>query len=357
MVGAAASGRELTNRSGFRVPRSELTALVIGLGVLSPGVTAAQSRVVGLVDVYGVEHVSREALVATLGVKPGDTLPDQSDRLARIAARLTGVAGVVRARLEPVCCDGERYVLFVGVEERGTPAPAFARAPMGRVRISDTLRVLSDTFFARMFEGLKAGNAGDDLSQGHSLLAYAPARAIQEQVLGYTAGHEAELRAVLRQSADSESRAIAAWALGYAPDKRGVIPDLVAAARDPYQEVRNNAVRALVAIGTLSVLRPELGLRVPAEPLLALLSSPVWTDRNKAGYALMALTQTRDPALLAELRQRALGPLLEMARWQSQGHALAAYLVVARMVGVSDSAAFAAFQRGERESIIRHVLH
>ncbi len=135
-----------------------MTALLIGLGVLLPEVTAAQSLVVGLVDFYGVRQVSREALVAALGVRPGDTLPDQSDRLARIAARLTGVAGVVRAQLAPVCCDGERYVLFVGVEEQGAPAPAFARAPTGRVRIADTLRVLSDTFFVRMYDGVKAGN-------------------------------------------------------------------------------------------------------------------------------------------------------------------------------------------------------
>ena len=77
----------------------------------------------------------------------------------------------------------------------------------------------------------------------------------------------------------------------------------------------------------------------------------------RPGYAFMALTQARDTALLGELRRRALGPLVEMARWQSQGHALAPYFVVARMVGVSDSAAFELFQRGEREKVIRHVLH
>jgi HEAT repeats len=344
--------------TGVRGPRpaERVAAALLVLACLSvPARAAAQHRVVALVDFYGVEHLSRPVLLAALRVHPGDTLPDSEAALDRIARRLTLVPGVQHARLEPVCCDGDRYVLFVGIEERGAPRVTFRRAPRGSIRIADTLRTLSDTFFVRMFDGLKAGQSDDDLSQGHSLLAYAPARAIQEMVLGYAAGHEAELRRVLHQSADDESRAIAVWALGYAPDKRTVIPDLVYAAGDPYEEVRNNAVRALWGIGTLARNRPDLGLRTPYEPLLTLLHSPVWTDRNKVGLALAALSEGRDTLLLGRLRREGLTSLVEMARWQS-GHALAPYLVVARIAGVSDSAAFAAWQRGAKESVIMKAL-
>jgi hypothetical protein len=43
-----------------------------------------------------------------------------------------------------------------------------------------------------------------------------------------------------------------------------------------------------------------------------------WTDRNKSSLALEMLTESRDPALIADLRARALPSLIEMARWKSE---------------------------------------
>lgn len=343
-------------RSRFHVPRSSLLLWAGWLLSSSPVLAQSQPQVAGTIEFFGIEKVSRAALVAALGMTPGDTIPRPAADRARVIQRLTAVNGVESAELYPVCCENNREILYVGIVERGAPQLKFHRAPTGRAKVADTLRALSDSFFNRMIEGIREGQSEDDMSQGHSLLAYAPARAVQEEVLRYTAAHEGELRKVLRQSADEESRAIAAWALGYAPDKHSVIPDLVAAARDPYDEVRNNAIRALSAIGRLAQLKPELGLAVPAQPLLQLMHSPIWTDRNKTSLALMMLTDRRDPALLNAIRAQATVPLVEMARWKT-GHAMAPYFVVTRMLGVSDSAAFTAYQRGDRESILQHALH
>jgi hypothetical protein len=70
----------------------------------------------------------------------------------------------------------------------------------------------------------------------------------------------------------------------------------------------------------------------------------------------MALTASRDPELLAKLRKQALAPLVEMARWKSAGHALAAFMILGRMAGYSDEAAFALWDRGDRETVTRAAI-
>jgi hypothetical protein len=97
------------------------------------------------------------------------------------------------------------------------------------------------------------------------------------------------------------------------------------------------------AVPTVSGAAP----RVPVEPFLELLNSPVWSDRNKASLALWALSARRDPELLARLRKEALTPLVEMARWRSAGHAVAAFGILGRIAGYSDEAARDLGDRGE----------
>ena len=60
----------------------------------------------------------------------------------------------------------------------------------------------------------------------------------------------------------------------------------------------------------------------------------------------------RDPELLAGLRERALTPLVGMARWQSEGHAMPAFLILGRIAGLSDDAVRDLWNRGERETVI-----
>ena len=56
------------------------------------------------------------------------------------------------------------------------------------------------------------------------------------------------------------------------------------------------------------------------------------------------------------LRKEALAPLVEMARWKSDGHARAAFVILGRMAGYSDEAAQAAWDSGERELVISAAL-
>jgi len=50
----------------------------------------------------------------------------------------------------------------------------------------------------------------------------------------------------------------------------------------------------------------------------------------------MALTTSRDPQVLAQLRTEVLDSLLEMARWRNIGHAEAALTILGRMAGIDE---------------------
>ena len=125
---------------------------------------------------------------------------------------------------------------------------------------------------------------------------------------------------------------------------------------DPSEGVRNNAMRALPVIAEMTPTGSRRVPRIPAEPFIALLSSPVWSDRNKARGALEVLTRKRDPDFLRALRRRAASPLAEMARWKSVGHAQPAFLVLGRMAGYSDEDALKLWENAGREIVIKAAV-
>jgi hypothetical protein len=72
--------------------------------------------------------------------------------------------------------------------------------------------------------------------------------------------------------------------------------------------------------------------------------------------ALQLLTDKRDPAVLAQIRDRALPALVEMARWKTLAHALPAYILLGRITGVPEKQIQDAWSRGDRESVIAEAL-
>jgi hypothetical protein len=200
------------------------------------------------------------------------------------------------------------------------------------------------------------GDAREDDSQGHSLSTNPRLRALQERCVAYAAGDLSTVRRVLRTAANAEQRQIAAWIIGYAPHKRDVVGDLLYAVQDPDEGVRNDATRSLMAIAVLAQGHPEQGIRINAAPFIAMLNSVVWTDRNKAAAVLLSLTAGRPARVLDPLRKYALPALVEMARWKSPGHAQAAFILLGRVAGLSESAISEAWTRGDRESVIGRAL-
>jgi hypothetical protein len=328
-----------------------------GLATRDPQPDVSQHSIIGSIDFYGLRKVTEPQVQRVLGLKEGGMAPLSDTGVSEVVRRVEAISGVVRARLELVCCNTEgRSMLFVGIEEAGAPRFRYRPVPTSAVSLPPTLVATYRRFEKAWEEAVRNGDSGDDLSQGHSLAHNPGVRAIQEQFRADAASHLSTLRRALRHSRDAEQRQMAAWILGYAANKRAVIKDLVEAARDSDEGVRNNATRALAAIAALAQKEPEQRIHIPTEQFIAMLNSLAWSDRNKAAMLLMAVTADRPAAVLKQLRRRALPSLIEMARWRSPGHALAPYLVLGRVVGVEEQEIWQSWARGERERVLERAM-
>lgn len=331
-----------------RIRRSETWQAILALLVAAPALHA-QYPPIGSIEFYGLRRVSLSTARKALGLKIGESIPTS---LAEAEARLQTIPGVRVARLNPVCCEAAKTMLYVGIEEDGAQSPQFRPAPIGGIALPDEIVQANQEFDEAFEQAVLSGDAGDDLSQGHSLMANPHCRAIQERFLAYAARDLALLRAVLHSSADVDQRAMAAWVIGYAPDKRLVVNDLEYALEDPNEEVRNNACRALWAISELTLRKAELGIRISPDPAISLLNSLVWTDRNKASLLIENLSRGREAKLLASLRSQALPALIEIARWKSRGHAMSSFVILGRVAGLSEKEIAEAWDRDDRQFVI-----
>jgi hypothetical protein len=326
-----------------------LALSVLGTVVASPGVSAQLPRV-GIIDFYGLHKITPAQVREALGIAVGDSLTALS--MFQVPARLADIPGVSSAAIDPVCCEDGKTMLYVGIAEEGAPALELRAAPTGASRLTPDVIQAGDAFADAHMRAVMRGFMKEDVSQGHSLMADSAARAIQLSFIPLATKHLDTLRKVLRTSSDADHRAFAAEVLGYAPNKQSVVGDLVYAMRDRSADVRNNATRALALIALYGQQHPEARITVPFEPFIDLLNSLAWTDRNKASLALMALTESRNPALLAALRTRAFDSIVDIAQWTNPGHAMAGIYILGRMAGIADQEIYAMFERGERDKII-----
>src|SRR5262245_17382490 len=312
-------------------------------------VVCSQDLRTGTIEFLGLRKISEEQIRSVLGVREGDAMPTDSswDRLQK---RIEGIPGVVRANINARCCnDAGKAALTVSILEEGSSTVLFRPVPTSSVRLPTGIIKTYRQFMVAWEHAVRIGDNQDNIDEGHSLLGNAEVRTIQREFITLSSRHFAVLREVLRNSAADEHRAAAAWTLGYASDKAAVIDDLVYAASDANAEVRNNAVRAVWAIAALSTRKPELGIRIPPGPFIELLNSIVWSDRNKALAVLNEITRNRPPAVLAELRGRALPALIEMARSRDGEMA---YWLLARIAGISENRITETWNSDEREKVI-----
>jgi hypothetical protein len=324
-----------------------LTRLAIFALLLSQ--TAGQNPRVGIVDFYGLGHVSESQARSALGIREGDEVPNSVTRPER---RLAALPGISAARVSRVCCDDGKAIIYVGLEERDAPHLQFRPAPRGAVRLPPDIVKAGTAFDAAFERAAQQGAFEEDHSQGHAVSRDPQLRGVQEQFVTLANGDLDRLRAVVRESADAHHRALAAQVLAYARDKRAVVGDLAYAMTDPDGDVRNNATRALWVMAEVAQPSQGRALDIPVEPFVDMLNSLVWEDRNKASLALMELSKDRDPALLGLLRKKALPSLNEMARWKSRGHATAPVMLFGRVAGISEQTLVLALQTGTQLTVV-----
>lgn len=308
---------------------------------------------VAAIDFYGLHNLSESQLRQALKIKEGDPSPASLDETIKA---LRSFAGVEQVYTNITCCDENgKSILFIGIEEKGFPALRFRPAPKKNVLLSSDVIEAGHALDKAIEQGVLSGDAAEDDSQGHAFAHYPPARAIQEQFIKFAARDFKQLRDVLHNSINAGHRALAADVLAYTKNKQAVVSDLVTAIKDPDEAVRNNAMRAL---GVMAQAQTDgkLKINIPWSPFIELLNSSVWKDRNKSSVALMRLTQNRDPVLLAQLRDRALTSLVEMARWKSKGHAMPSFFILGRIGGLPENEIFEAWQKSDREAVIKAAI-
>ena len=286
------------------------------------------------IEVYGFRTISEAEVRKLLPFSEGDTLkPSQMESLD---SHMVATLGVHDVSIEGSCCYESGWIIYIGVEETPGSRKQYRETPKGGITLPVEIVTKAEQFELALFEAVQNGNSGDDHSQGHSLMEYAPARAIQERFILYAEQHGEILRQVLHESANDQHRAIAAMVIAYSKDKASIVADLTKAVRDPNRGVRNNATRALGVIAVFANNNPETGITIQPDPFIDLLNSVVFTDRNKGLFVFEALTQKRQPELLRRLQEEALSSLIEVCRWKYWAHASTACLILQRIVGLPD---------------------
>ena len=314
---------------------------------------AAQVPRIGDIDVYGLRKLTSSSILEAMRLESGDRLPASKGDLEDAISK---VPGVVLARVEAVCCEGQTVTLFIGIEERGGPHFNVRMPPAGNAVLPASLVSSYHEFLRAVERAAAQGEVAEDLSAGQSMFADPQARSYQDSFASFAAAHLAQLRDVLRNAPAADDRAVAAAVIGYAPHKRDVINDLQYAIQDPDEAVRANAMHALAAIGVLGGKQPALGIRISPTWFVEVLHSVVLSDRMEAIRALTILTDRDNPETLDLMRTRALPDLVEMARWKTLRYALPPFVLVGRIAGLTDARIQELWSSGDRETAIRKAL-
>lgn len=289
----------------------------------------AQAPRVGAIEIFGLRQVPTERVTRALGVKTGDPLPhSKGDAELRLAA----VDGLTGARLEAFCCDQGKTILYVGVTENETEWRA---EPEGEAMLPEEVRTAYAEYQSAYARASASGPPKEDFSKGHALSEEILCRVAQQNFVLLSERYQDDLRLVLSDSGDDDQRAQAATILGYSKQKQLISPALVNALGDPSPLVRAAAAHSLRGLGTLAKANPELKLRpgwfIPA------LSSPSLEERLQATEALLLAFDPGDDTAATLLKNNALTPLFEMARFRYAPHARPALLLLARLAGMPES--------------------
>lgn len=327
--------RPIRMRAG-RCARAGLVCLFLyaqGLQAQAPDLPPLET-----IDFYGLRAISESEVRGVLPIREGHNFTANLPDPVAIGEDMAEALGVARVELSLVCCtEAGLSQLYVGVQEEEPARSLYLPAPTGDAELSPGVVENFGVFLDRMLQNVLSGDAIEDRSQGHALAESDAVRRTQENFLDQAEQHLGLLTEVLTSSSNARHRAIAAHVLGYASNKAEIAGVLASAVLDPDEDVRNYATRSLAVIAQYASANPERGIAIPPDPFIDMLSSIVWSDRNKGLAVLVALTETREARLLERLRTNALDSLREMCGWHHWGHAAPACAILRRIAGLPEN--------------------
>ena len=300
-----------------------------------------QSFKIGTLDIYGNRKTDSIVILQHLKFKIGDSINHENFKPEQIAAQLEKIPGIKHATVNAFCCDtNNNMMLYIGIGENDSFIFRHRDAPSQNIMLTDTMMKTYQNLSHQIEIAVESGQSSEDDSLGYSMVRFEPARKEQQKFVLFAKNNFALLSDVLKYSKYAEQRAAAADIIAYSLNRKSVADNLMYAADDDDEEVRNNAIRALGILAGYLNSHTELKITIPGEPFIKMLNSIVWTDRNKGSMLLMQLTQKRDLVLLQKIKQQALSSVIEMAGWQDRSHAFASFLILGRIAGVDDEQLF-----------------
>jgi len=312
--------------------RSLVTALILLISAL----VRSQTIEIGEVDLFGQTGLDEQKVRAALTIHAGDKIAAEQwpDATLKLNEAIQKVLGKPPTDVALVSFDKHgKTMVFVGLPGPTIKTVRPRSAPTGTAKLPDDASNLYKTFIERLPKALAEGNLKEDDSKGYALVSDPEMHAAQLKMRDYALANEGIIRLVLKTSASADQRQAAAMLLGYANRSKAQIDDLAAAATDADNGVRNNAVRALVVISHGDPASMRL---FPVEVFVDMVRSGTWTDRNKGGWMVEALTQGRDPKVLNLVKKSALPSLIEIAHWTNPPHASSAWLILGRIGGIEE---------------------
>jgi hypothetical protein len=195
------------------------------------------------IEFFGNKGIDTEAVRKAIPVHEGDDYAgDETKKKVRQA--VNGTLGRDPTDVQGICCNenGDR-VLFIGLPGSTNKSFSYNPEPKGVARLSSEITTLHNRLCEALEAAVRKGGdaAREDDSRGYAL-AYDPAsRSLQFKLRHYALAHESEMLSVLESSADVKQRLISADAIGYARKSTRQIAALVWAARDPDNDVREEA--------------------------------------------------------------------------------------------------------------------
>ncbi len=301
---------------------------------LALALAASAGERIDLIEFFGYQGLDVDAVRKALPLREGGNYNDKVKAAIREAVKR--VTGGDATDIAGVCCNEQhRSALFIGLPGKSTRPFRLNAKPTGAVRLAKDFQALLAKVDKALFAAIKKGGDApqEDDSNGYALFHDLATRNLQLQMRDYVRSHEAALYEVLENCSDNGQRQQAAIAIGYAQHSPRQVAALLRASRDPDADVRDESTRAL---GVLARSGLPLASPIPAADFIEMCASGNWMDRNKASMVLDSLTQSRDPQLLAQVKQQAWEPLMEMARWRDTGHAFWPRLILGRIRGIPE---------------------
>lgn len=306
---------------------------------------------IGEINYFGYGDLPLQKIRAAVPWHIGDTLTFATFSRKPVEDAISSAIGKPPTDVNITCCDASKHLeIFIGLPGSTSHSVPTGPNPSGNTHLDPEGMGLYEQEQPLLMQAVARGTAGEDDSLGYMVSNDPALKAVNLAMHSYAVGRESELKQVLQTASDPKDRRAAAALLGYVRSSNTQAEALSQAINDPDDEVRNNAVRAL---SVLSAATTNDHPKINVEPLIDLLYSGLWTDRNKASLLLLRMTDVRNSEVLDSLRKEALAPLIEGGSWADvPGHSTPFLLILGRIGGIPDQKLEDLLKSGNKDAII-----